>query len=478
MLTASAGLLSACAVDKPLAALAAREYDSTGASPFGALSPVTDPSTGLDLLQLPEGFSYSTYGWKGDEMTTGGPTPGAHDGMAVVGQRASDGAWILIRNHELRRGDTIAAGAGVYDGHLYEGGVLDDEDAITLGGGCTRLFYKDGVWLGAEPALGGTYRNCSGGPTPWGSWLSAEEIIFDGREHGGALHGYVFEVPAEGEASARPIVDMGLFRHEAVAVDPRSSTVYLTEDNKAASGLYKFVPHDRSGQLGSLEAGGTLYMLAIEDEPLCDLGDAEEGDRYRAHWVEIADPNALPEVVDVWGATSGKSGPFMQGEAQGAGIFSRLEGAWFQDGALYFADTDGGAAEEGVIWKYVPDADEQGGELIAIFVSRFSEETDAPDNLCLNPRGQLFFCEDGGHMPERVMGVTQDGQVFAFAANNVVLSEADIAAMGRDGVIGAHDYRASEWAGAGFSPDGQTFFVNIQGPGITFAITGPWEKWA
>ena len=284
-------------------------------------------------------------------------------------------------------------------------------------------------------------------------------------------------MPAEGEASGQPIVDMGLFRHEAVAVDPRTSTVYLTEDNKSGSGLYKFLPHDPSGQLGSLEAGGRLFMLAVDDIPHCDLAMIAEGDQYRVHWVAIADPNALPESVDEFGATSGKSGPFLQGEAQGGGVFSRLEGAWFQEGALYFADTDGGAAEEGVIWKYTPDEDERSGTLVAIFVSRFSEETDAPDNLCLNPRGQLFFCEDGGHTPDRIMGLTHEGQVFAFGANNVVLSEAEVRAMNREGAIGARDYRGSEWAGAGFSPDGQTLFVNIQGPGITFAITGPWEKW-
>lgn len=33
----------------------------------------------------------------------------------------------------------------------------------------------------------------------------------------------------------------------------------------------------------------------------------------------------------------------------------------------------------------------------------------------------------------------------------------------------------AEFTGACFSPDGETLFANIQDPGITFAITGPWE---
>jgi secreted PhoX family phosphatase len=32
-----------------------------------------------------------------------------------------------------------------------------------------------------------------------------------------------------------------------------------------------------------------------------------------------------------------------------------------------------------------------------------------------------------------------------------------------------------EFAGATFSPDGATLFVNIQVPGTTFAIWGPWR---
>ena len=35
---------------------------------------------------------------------------------------------------------------------------------------------------------------------------------------------------------------------------------------------------------------------------------------------------------------------------------------------------------------------------------------------------------------------------------------------------------ASEFAGPRFSPDGKWLFVNIQVPGITFAITGPWAS--
>ena len=35
---------------------------------------------------------------------------------------------------------------------------------------------------------------------------------------------------------------------------------------------------------------------------------------------------------------------------------------------------------------------------------------------------------------------------------------------------------SSEFAGSTFSPDGTTLFVNIQKPGLSLAITGPWQN--
>ena len=35
----------------------------------------------------------------------------------------------------------------------------------------------------------------------------------------------------------------------------------------------------------------------------------------------------------------------------------------------------------------------------------------------------------------------------------------------------------SEFTGPTFSPDGKVLFVNIQSPGITLAITGPWSRY-
>ena len=94
-----------------------------------------------------------------------------------------------------------------------------------------------------------------------------------------------------------------------------------------------------------------------------------------------------------------------------------------------------------------------------------------PDNICASPRGGFILCEDGGGT-EFLHGLTVDGNIFRFAQNNADLR----APNSSHGFTG--DFRGSEFAGATYSPDGQWLFVNIQSPGITFAITGPWRNGA
>nr|WP_197138046.1 alkaline phosphatase PhoX [Crateriforma conspicua] len=73
----------------------------------------------------------------------------------------------------------------------------------------------------------------------------------------------------------------------------------------------------------------------------------------------------------------------------------------------------------------------------------------------------------GDEYPQRIHLLSQDGHLIPLAVNDVQLN-------GQKGFQG--DFRGREWAGATFSPDGQWLFANIQTPGITLAITGPWQN--
>jgi secreted PhoX family phosphatase len=206
--------LAGASVTVPFQALAGREGGPRDASPdYGPLSPVNDETTGLPLLLLPEGFRYVSFGWTGDLLADGTPTPPAHDGMAAFG--GEDGRVRLVRNHEVGEGPDAIPGVPAYD--------------LQAGGGTTTLEFDadNGVYVRGWASLTGTVRNCAGGPTHRGSWLTCEETLVAPAPTNDLTqpHGYAFEVPVEGVASGTPLRDMGRFSHEAVAVDHRTGYV-------------------------------------------------------------------------------------------------------------------------------------------------------------------------------------------------------------------------------------------------------------
>ncbi len=430
----------------PFQALAARAQDGAAGGlrdhgpDYGPLGPVNDKSTGLPLLWLPAGFEYLSFGWAGDPLADGTPTPPAHDGMAALRFRGN--CTRIVRNHE------VGAGADA-----FAPGLAYDPEA---GGGTTTLEFdtRHGKLISAWASLSGTIRNCAGGPTPWGSWLSCEETIEQPAANNALTkpHGYIFDVPAVGRAVPAPLVDMGRFSHEAVAVDPATGYVYETEDAGSNSGFYRFVPR----HAGQLAEGGTLQMLAFAHAPQADTRTNQPREARPVFWVDIDNPNPANAVVD---------SVFSQGFARGGARFARLEGAWYGNHVIYFASTNGGNVGQGQIWEYDPAAE----TVRLLFESPSAEVLNAPDNLCVSPRGGLVLCEDGSGV-EFLHGLTQDGSIFKFCQNNVVLNGE------RNGFVG--DYRGSEFAGATYSPDGRWLFVNVQAPGITFAIRGPWGQGA
>jgi secreted PhoX family phosphatase len=406
---------------------------------YGVLRATKDATTGLPLLELPEGFRYLTFGWAGDPMDNGRPTPHAHDGMAAFA--GPGGTIVLVRNHEV--GASPAFGDRPYDPQA--------------GGGTTTIVFDPAAErvVSMRPSLSGTFRNCAGGSTPWGTWLTCEEtVVSPGPQNPTTKqHGYIFEVSPSGVTDPQPLEAMGCFVHEATAIDPDTGIVYETED-RAQAGLYRFIPRTP----GRLAGGGRLQMLAIDGRPRFDTSRGQlDGVSYGVNWVDIPDPDR-PHVDAARGDANGVR---RQGLVRGGAIFSRLEGASFGDGRLYITATDGGDARLGQVWELDPRRD----RLRLVYESSGQHLMNMPDNVCLSPRGGLAICEDNGIAP-CLHGLTRDGRISRFARNAITLTGP------KNGMTG--DFTTGEIAGVTYSPDGRWLFFNIQRPGVTFALTGPW----
>jgi secreted PhoX family phosphatase len=395
-------------------------------------------------------------------MDDGLLVPGEPDGMAAF--RGRDGHVVLVCNHENIPGDALS---GPWGAELERLPAVPAELVYDIGagtspgnGGTTTIVY-DPVGrkvLRRHLSLAGTELNCSGGPTPWGSWLSCEECFRQDEstfESGKIVqrskrHGYVFEVPADssGPVVPKPLTAMGRFEHEAAAVDPATGIVYMTED-RHRSLFYRFLPNVP----GQLAAGGRLQALAIRGTRGFDTRNWDERKRVR---IRRAMKTAWVDLDDV---DSDSNDLRLRGHAKGAAIFARGEGLCVAGNALAFTCTIGGPDRLGQIFVYTPSRAEgrareqkHPGRLQLLAESTPESLLRHADNVTASPWGDLIVCEDtADHCG--LVGVRNDGRQYPLADNA---------------------YTNSELAGVCFSPDGNVMFVNIQHPGQTLAITGPW----
>lgn len=446
-----------------------RPGGATSRRPFPPL--VDDPA---GVLALPEGFAYAVVTRTGETRLDGdqGLTPADHDGMAVfAGPR---GRYVLIQNHEIDPGAEF--GVPHVEGTVYDAGAVG-------AGGCTVITTdRQGRNHGEFVALSGTVANCAGGPTPWGTWLTCEETedrAGDTWEEDGVSgtfeqdHGYVFEVRADGSADPRPIRCLGRYAHEALAIDRDRTHVYLSEDADGPNGLFYRWTAPAGVRLGrgvltglAPDAGTLAAMQIVMDDgsvlpDVAYLTSAQLGRPFPVRWVEVPDRDArdtpVREQLPDDQVTRGR----------------KFEGVWGTDSGVYvvnsYAWEDGdlpadAVPHDGMVWFY--DYRAETIQLVTYFphqavtedgaAARYQDiQFDGPDNVTVTPWGSLVLAEDG-EGASHVLGSFPGGPTYAIARNQL---------------------NDSEFCGPVFSADGKVLFVNMQDPGLTLAITGPWERY-
>lgn len=408
------------------AALAGPATDAA-ASSYGPLGPAD-----ADGLMYPAGFGGRLVARSGTPVgTTSHLWPAFPDGAACFPRPDGTPGWILVVNSENPPAADVELLPAVQD---------------LLGGASAIVFDGTGAVIDAYWILRGTRSNCAGGMTPWGTWLSCEEVDFTVNTPGAppSHAGRVFECsPTDrGGRSARELPMLGRFKHEAASFDALGR-VYLTEDLPDGC-FYRFTPSSAAGTPASLLAG-RLDALRVE------------GDGTTVSWVGPIDPGALTTATR------------RQAQAQGATAFSGGEGCYHQAGTVLFT-TKGddrvraltlgsGTTPDTIEVLYDGGADGDAGVLNGV------------DNIIVSPHtGHIYVAEDGDNMEVVVIETDQAGGRTA-----APLVRATGVQHGRS-LPGSPVPTASEVTGLALSPDGTRLHFNGQRTfalGATYQVTAP-----
>ncbi len=335
-------------------------------------------------VRLPTGFRSRVIANSGQSVVSGKAFTwhAAPDGGACFA--TDNGGWIYASNSEMHSSGGVGA----------------------------IVFNAEGEIVDAYSILEHTNRNCAGGATSWGSWLSCEEVD----------NGQVWECFPGGQKAAIVRPALGVFNHEAVAVDEVNGYLYLTED-KVDGCLYRFIAN------------------SLTDEGFPDLSDgrlevAVQGGKSGINWVTVPDPLAKTQATRY-------QVPLVK-------TFNGGEGIVYYKGKVIFV-TKG----DNRVWYY--DVEQQHVGVLYDANESLTPILTGVDNITVSQQGDIYVAEDGGDL--QVVVIDNKGRLYPMAQ------------------LKGHD--ASEITGVAFSPDGKRLYFSSQRGttglsknGVTYEIQG------
>lgn len=387
------------------------------------------------LIDIHKSLSYKMISKKGSEMSDGFLVPGSADGMGSFSIRNHT---VLVRNHELGRNSGRLLGP--FKNPSLQAKELGTKhyDKKAFGGTTNVVIENETNKVVNEfLSLSGTMANCAGGVTPWNTWLTCEEKISK-KTKNKVSHGYVFEVDPRKNMLQNPVplIKMGRFKHEAVSFD-KYGNAYLTEDREDGL-IYKFVPKTKHSLME-----GELFALRIDVKDSRNWKENKilKNQKLKVEWIKMEDVDPDSDTLRT------------EGQKKGATIFARGEGITHDGNSLFICCTSGGKFKKGQIWKLTPNEKKE-TSLELWYEVQNDDLMNMPDNLAIAPWGDLIVCEDNSKI-NRLWGITPAGFTYLIAENN---------------------YTGAEFAGACFSADGKTLFLNLQQNGETISIHGDWRS--
>jgi secreted PhoX family phosphatase len=388
------------------------------------------PTTQTSKLIIPAEHKYQLILKEGDNYTEGGGMVGGlNDFTAYVAKNNSSTDGYLSVNHETN-----------------PGGVTMAEINYNTSTKLWQLTKSRAVSFSA-PSLVQTIRNCSGGVTPWGTVVTAEESVTsnDLNADGYKDYGWLVEIdPATAQVMSHnqagtkdKLWQMGIMNHENVVVNDAGTTAYYGEDGGTHM-VYKYVM-DTPNNLAS----GNLYVLKLDQglsggNPVATTGQ----------WIQIpnklqADQNNTAALALSLGGTS----------------FNGVEDVEISplDGKIYFTakglDKVYRMTDNGMTLSNV-ETFVGGASTTYTFNTAQGMKTeswgDGNDNLTFDELGNLWVLQDGGKNYIWVIGPDHT------QANPNVRLFASMPA-------------GSEPTGLTFTPDKKFGFFSIQHPNSTIS---------